>query len=57
VYSAAFSPDGSRVVTASDDRTALVWQNLLWAQRSRQLQVLASGRELTPEERHTHLHE
>jgi WD40 repeat protein len=57
VNSAAFSPDGSRVLTASDDGTALVWQDLLWAPRSRQLQVLASGRELTPEERHTYLHE
>ena len=25
VYSAAFSPDGTRVVTASDDRTAAIW--------------------------------
>ena len=25
VYSAAFSPDGTRVVTASDDNTARVW--------------------------------
>src|SRR5436309_15414329 len=26
VYSAQFSPDGSRIVTASDDRTARVWR-------------------------------
>ncbi len=25
VHSAAFSPDGARVVTASDDRTARIW--------------------------------
>ena len=25
VHSAAFSPDGSRIVTASDDKTARVW--------------------------------
>ena len=25
VYSAAFSPDGSRIVTASDDKTARIW--------------------------------
>ena len=25
VWSAAFSPDGSRIVTASDDKTARVW--------------------------------
>src|SRR5262245_19326673 len=25
VFSAAFSPDGSRIVTASDDKTARIW--------------------------------
>ena len=25
MYSAAFSPDGSRIVTASDDKTARIW--------------------------------
>src|SRR5262249_14463069 len=25
VYSAAFSPDGTRIVTASDDKTARIW--------------------------------
>jgi WD40 repeat protein len=30
VYSAAFSPDGSRIVTASGDRTARVWDVRLY---------------------------
>jgi WD40 repeat protein len=57
VESAAFSPNGLRIVTASEDGTALVWQNLLWAPRSEQVEVLNSGRELTPEERRAYLHE
>jgi len=54
---ALFSPDGLRIVTASDDGTSLLWQELAWAPRRKQLEVLESGRELTPEERQTYLHE
>ena len=36
VRSAAFSPDGTRVVTASDDRTARLWD----AQTGKQIAVL-----------------
>jgi hypothetical protein len=34
VYSAAFSPDGSRIVTASEDKTARIWD-------------VATGKEIT----------
>ena len=40
VVSAAFSPDGARVVTASDDGTARIWD-------------AASGKELAPLGGHT----
>ena len=30
VYSAAFSPDGSRIVTVSMDKTARVWDTATW---------------------------
>jgi WD40 repeat protein len=39
---AAFSPDGSRVVTASDDETARVWD----ATSGRQIAVLAHGKDV-----------
>ena len=38
--SAAFSPDGERVVTASDDGTARIWD----AESGAQLEILAATR-------------
>jgi hypothetical protein len=38
------------------ERTAFEWQDLLWAPRAKQLEVLDSARELTPEEREVYLH-
>src|SRR5207344_1921737 len=46
VFSAAFSPDGTRVVTASNDNTARVWDVVTGAQLSPPLQhqgVVASA--------------
>ena len=42
VYSAAFSPDGQRIVTASWDQTARIWE----AETGRQLHTLAGHEEL-----------
>jgi len=55
--SAVFSPDSLRVVITSDDGTTFVWQEDLWAPRSKQLELLDTGRELTSDERRTYLHE
>jgi WD40 repeat protein len=55
VRSAAFSPDGRYIVTASDDGTARIYltriEDLMELARSR------VTRELTPEERRLYLHE
>jgi WD40 repeat protein len=37
VFSAAFSPDGSRIVTTSDDETARIWD----AATGKEIEVLA----------------
>lgn len=52
---AAFSPDGSRIVTASLDNTARVWPSWRWDPEA--FSKLDIGRELTPEERQEFLHE
>jgi len=55
VNSAAFSPDGRYIVTASSDSTARIYlahiEDLMELARSR------VTRELTPEERRQYLHE
>ena len=55
VSSAAFSPDGSRIVTASDDKTARIWHAHIQAMDLKGLLVQACARvagatELTREE-------
>lgn len=52
VNSAAFSPDGGRIVTASDDHTARLW--LAWPllrDETAAYTAIAAVRVLTPEER------
>jgi len=39
VNSAAFSPDGTRIVTASYDQPARVWDSVPWRERFKQLQA------------------
>ena len=54
VTSAAFSPDGSRIVTASDDKTARIWDAHLQTMSAKPLLAEAcarlSGVKLTREE-------
>jgi len=57
VMTAAFSPDGFRIVTVDKEGTARVWRDLIWAPAAFQEALLSSGRELTPGERRTYLHE
>ena len=53
VWAAAFSPDGLRVVTASADNTARIWNVPPRSPES----LLRTARELTPEERREYLRE
>ena len=53
--SAAFGPDGSRVVTASDDKTARIWDTHLLTMSAKELlaeacRQLASSTRLTRDE-------
>jgi WD40 repeat protein len=50
VWSAAFSPDGTKIVTASTDQTARVWGRLSWEALSKFLREKTTAC-LTPEER------
>ena len=52
---AAFSPDGSRVLTVSDDNTVRLWPSWRWDPEA--FAELDVGRTLTCEERRTFLHE
>jgi WD40 repeat protein len=51
VYSAAFSPDGAKVVTASDDRTARIWRVFGSTQELIDYARSIVPRQLTPEQR------
>ena len=51
VYSAAFSPDGARIVTASDDDTARIWRVFPTTQDLVDYARSIMPRELTPEQR------
>jgi WD40 repeat protein len=55
VHSASFSPDGQRIVTASDDRTARVWPAAISELRRVLLEVNADC--LSPETRRIYLDE
>jgi hypothetical protein len=54
VHSAAFSPDGSRIVTASDDKTARIWD----AATAKEIAVLRGHEERSrmAEDDHAALH-
>ena len=51
VPSAAFSPDGTRVVTASDDETAKIWRVFPTTQALIDYARSIVPRQLTPEQR------
>jgi WD40 repeat protein len=51
VASAAFSPDGAKVVTASDDRTARIWRVFGSTQELIDYARSIVPRQLTPEQR------
>ena len=51
VNSAAFSPDGTRVVTASDDQTAKIWRVFPTTQELIDYARSIMPRQLTPEQR------
>ena len=51
VFSAAFSPDGARIVTASDDNTARIWRVFPTTQDLVDYARSIMPRELTPEQR------
>jgi WD40 repeat protein len=51
VWSAAFGPDGTRVITASEDNTAEIWRVLPTTQGLIDYAKSIMPRQLTPEER------
>jgi WD40 repeat protein len=51
VWSAAFSPDGSKVVTASYDRSARIWRVFRTTQELIDYARSIVPRQLTPEQR------
>jgi hypothetical protein len=55
VWSASWSPDGKRIVTGSDDKTARIW--LVTIPDLRQALLAATSYCLTPEQRRTYLGE
>jgi WD40 repeat protein len=55
VVAVAFSPDGSRIVTASDDHSARLWPSWRWDPVA--FARLDVGRQLTCDERRDFLHE
>jgi hypothetical protein len=58
VWEVAFSPDGKRVLTGSDDNTARLWPVFSSAQAEIEQVEASLPRCLTPEEReHSHLHD